>query len=203
MKVGNAGVRLRPFIARPGAKLRSMIAAKDVLDNGGGPRHQIAGTVFDRYASQLDLSLSVSHSAAEEPMVRRLAAGGRWIRTIGPPRDGRAIQDDGYQRRSRFSRCPAPRWRCSAAPCPSRARGKTRWPPVSRTWLAARSSQFRRLASIGPAMEGFFVQTRRALRVSCISSRSTIYIVTRAPVRRADQDRERRVAIPVNLFSLM
>jgi hypothetical protein len=43
-----------------------MIAAKDVLDNGGGPRHQIAGTVFDGYASQLDLSLSVSSGKEAE-----------------------------------------------------------------------------------------------------------------------------------------
>jgi hypothetical protein len=43
-------------------------------------------------------------------------------------------------------------------------------------------------------MESFAVQTRQALRVSCISSRSTIYIATRAPVRRADQDREGLIA---------
>ena len=29
---------------------------------------------------------------------RRLAAGGRWIRTLGPPCNGTAIQDVGYQR---------------------------------------------------------------------------------------------------------
>jgi hypothetical protein len=33
----------------------------------------------------------------------RVAAGGRWIRTIGPPCDGRAIQDDELLARSRFS----------------------------------------------------------------------------------------------------
>jgi len=56
-------------------------------------------------------------SFREEPKVRRLFAGGRWIRTIGPPCDGRAIQDDGTSgdrgfRGGRHGGCvaAAPRW---------------------------------------------------------------------------------------------
>jgi hypothetical protein len=72
---------------------------------------------------------------------------------FGPPRDGRAIQDDGYQRRSRFSRCPAPRWRCSAAPCPSRARGKTKWPCAGTSHLSpTRTCDRTKARAEGPAV---------------------------------------------------
>jgi Protein of unknown function (DUF2937) len=40
--------------------LRPLIAAKDVIENGGSPRRQIADTVFDSFAAQLDLSFAAA-----------------------------------------------------------------------------------------------------------------------------------------------
>jgi hypothetical protein len=40
--------------------LRPLVAAKDVVENGGSPRHQIAETVFDSFAPQLDLSFAAA-----------------------------------------------------------------------------------------------------------------------------------------------
>jgi hypothetical protein len=47
-------------IERSPVLLRPIIAAKDVVEDGGGPRHQIAATVFDSYAPQLDLSFAAA-----------------------------------------------------------------------------------------------------------------------------------------------
>src|SRR6202040_2919081 len=50
---------LRPSYDRIGRSpdlLRPIVAAKDVAEDGGGPRGPIAATVFDSYAPQLDLS---------------------------------------------------------------------------------------------------------------------------------------------------
>ena len=63
-------------------------------------------------------SFTVAGRPLTHPLVRsRLTAGGRRIRTIGPPCDGRAIQDDGTSgdrgfRGGRHGGCvaAAPRW---------------------------------------------------------------------------------------------
>ncbi len=47
-------------IERTPALLRPIAAAKDVLGDEGGPRRQIAGTVFDSFAPQLDLSFAAA-----------------------------------------------------------------------------------------------------------------------------------------------
>jgi hypothetical protein len=54
---------LRPSYDRIGPSpdlLRPIVAAKDVAEDGGGPRGQIAATVFDSYAPQLDLSFAAA-----------------------------------------------------------------------------------------------------------------------------------------------
>jgi hypothetical protein len=40
--------------------LRPLIAAKEVIENGGSPRRQIVDTVFDSFAPQLDLSFAAA-----------------------------------------------------------------------------------------------------------------------------------------------
>jgi hypothetical protein len=40
--------------------LRPIVAAKDVAGDEAGPRRQIAGTVFDSFAPQLDLSFAAA-----------------------------------------------------------------------------------------------------------------------------------------------
>ena len=43
------------FLSRALCRLRN-----DVVEDGGGPRHQIAATVFGSYAPQLDLSFAAA-----------------------------------------------------------------------------------------------------------------------------------------------
>src|SRR5580704_15405922 len=70
-----------------------------------GPAHVV------RLGHQGTPSVGYSDDGAisSPPAPYHLSPGGRWIRTIGPPCDEWAIQDDGYQRRSRFSSWPARR----------------------------------------------------------------------------------------------
>jgi hypothetical protein len=44
--------------------LRPIIAAEDVAEDEGGRRHQIAETVFDSFAPQLDLSFAAAIKAS-------------------------------------------------------------------------------------------------------------------------------------------
>jgi Protein of unknown function (DUF2937) len=51
-------------IERSPDMLRPIIAAKDVTGDKGGPRRQIAETVFDSFAPQIDLSFAAAISAS-------------------------------------------------------------------------------------------------------------------------------------------
>ena len=80
--------------------MRPIVPAKDVAEDGGGPRRQIAATIFDSYAPQLDLYFAAAvyglaglflgslmgellvAALATAASLRRLSAS--WVATLAP-----------------------------------------------------------------------------------------------------------------------